>query len=103
MVLSAAGPLAHVRGFKLSDNLVDGRGIALDWMADRLAPQGSKAFPVASKIHLRDRNLFPLDVTPDINFGPIEQRLHPHVFAFARAGRELPPELGRLIFVIPFK
>src|SRR2546425_1010616 len=45
----------------------------------------------------------PLDVAPDIDFGPIKQRLHTDVLAFGRVGYELSPEFRRFSFVIPFK
>ncbi len=52
---------------------------------------------------MRDRNILALDVTPDVDLGPVEQRLHPYVLAFRRIGRELSPKFRRLIFVIPLE
>src|SRR5205823_12184397 len=67
------------------------------------ATKRAESFPVSREIHFGNLDVLALDISPDIHFSPIEQRLHAHVFALARAGDELSPELRRLIFVIPFK
>src|SRR5260370_13887074 len=103
MILSAAGTLTNSCRFKLGNDLVDVRSVALDRMRDRAATQRTEPFPVSREIHLRDRNILTLDVAPDIHFGPIEQWLDANVLAFGRAGCELSPEFRRLVFVIPFE
>ena len=103
MVLRATSALGRFRRFKLGNDLVDRGGGAFDRVRDGTAAEGAETFPVSRKIHFRDRNVLPLDVTPDIHLGPVEQRLYAHVFAFCRCGDELAPELRRLIFVIPFE
>src|SRR5260370_17682209 len=103
MILSAAGTLTNSCRFKLGNDLVDVRSVALDRMRDRAATQRTEPFPVSREIHLRDRNILTLDVAPDIDFGPIEQWLDANVLAFGRAGCELSPEFRRLVFVIPFE
>ena len=66
-------------------------------------PSERVAFPVPREIHLRNRNLVFLDVAPDVDLGPVEQRLNAHVLArFDRRG-ELPPELRRLVLVLPLE
>lgn len=44
-----------------------------------------------------------MDVAPDIDFGPIEQRLHTNMLALYAGRRELAPKFGRLILVVPFE
>src|SRR5205823_11341671 len=103
MVLRAPGALGCPRGLQLGDNFVDCRRCACDRMRDGAAPERTKPFSISRQIHFWNRNVFTLDVAPDVNFGPIEQWLHPNVLALRRSGRELSPELRRLIFIIPFE
>src|SRR5206468_11067640 len=72
-------------------------------MRDRTAAERTKTFPGSGEIHVRNRNLFSLDVPPDIHLGPIEQRLYEEMFAFCSCGYKLAPEFRRLILVFPFK
>src|SRR5580704_6136454 len=97
MVLRAAGALGCLCRFKFGDDLVDRGCVAFDRMCDRTATERTKTFPVSGEIHVRDRNLFPLDVPPDIHLGPIKQWLYAHMFALLRCGYELAPELRGLI------
>ena len=43
----------------------------------------------------------PLDVLPDVQLGPVEQRMDAHVRPRREVGLELVPELGRLIAHAP--
>src|SRR5438477_10960106 len=103
IILRAPSALRCPRGLQLGDNFVDCRRCARDRMRDGAAPERTKPFSAPREIHLRNRNVFTLDVAPDVNFGPIEQWLHPNVLALRRSGRELSPEFRRLIFIIPFE
>src|SRR3954465_3460324 len=47
------------------------------------------------------RDLLPLDVLPDVELGPIEQRVNPDVGPRRELGLVLVPELRRLIAHIP--
>src|SRR6187431_116025 len=49
--------------------------------------------------HRRDR--LALDVLPDVQLGPVEQRVDTHVRAGREVGLELIPELGRLVADVP--
>src|SRR6266567_5141690 len=103
IVLGAASALARARSLQFGNNFVDCRRRAYDWVRDGAASEGAKPFSAPREIHLRNRDVFALDVTPDINLSPVEERLHANVFAFCRGGRELSPEFRRLIFIIPFE
>src|SRR3981081_163554 len=103
MILRTPRAFARLGFLQLRNNLVDVVRFAINRMCDWAAPKGTKSFPFLREIHFWNRNFLPLDVAPDIDFGPIEQWLHAHVFAFGRAGGELSPKLRRLIFVFPFK
>src|SRR4030095_2228805 len=103
MILRAAGALARARGLQFGDNFVDCRCRAFNWMRDWAAAEGTESFSVSRKIHCRNRYIFALDVTPDINLGPIEQRLHTNVLAFCRSSRKLSPKFRWLIFIVPFE
>src|SRR5438046_2495105 len=103
IILRAPSALRCPRGLQLGDNFVDCRRCARDRMRDGAAPERTKPFSAPREIHFWNRNVFTLDVAPDVNFGPIEQWLHPNVLALRRSGRELSPEFWRLIFIIPFE
>src|SRR6266516_739280 len=103
MVLRATGALGRFCRFEFGDDLVDCRCVAFDPMCDRTATERTKTFPISGEIHVRDRNLFPLDVPPDIHLGPVKQRLYAHMFALCSCSYELAPEFRGLILVIPFK
>ena len=47
------------------------------------------------------RDVLALDVLPDVQLGPVEQRVDAHVRARREVGLELVPELGRLIADVP--
>src|SRR5438477_10171021 len=103
IILRAPSALRCSRGLQLSDNFVDCRRCARDRVCDGAAPERTKPFSASREIHFWNRDVFALNVAPDVNFGPIEQWLHPNVLALRRSGRELPPEFRRLIFIIPFE
>src|ERR1039458_9561724 len=103
MVLGATGSLARARGFKFRHDFIDRCRIASDRLCDWTTTERTKALTISREIHFWNGNALALDVAPDIDFGPIEQRLDADMFAFCGRGRELPPEFRRLIFVIPFE
>src|SRR6266700_3755534 len=103
MILCATCALGCFRRFELGNDFVNCGGSALDWTRNWAAAKRTESFSISGKIHFGDRDVFPLDVPPNIHLGPIEQRLHANMFAFRGSRYELAPEFGRLIFVIPFK
>src|SRR4030095_12077775 len=103
IVLGSAGTLGRFCRFEFGNNFVDCRCRARDWMCNGATAERTKPFSISCKIHLWDRNLLPLDVAPNIDLGPIEQRLHTNMLAFCTRRRELAPKFGRLIFVVPLE
>src|SRR5919204_2575636 len=103
MILRAADTLGCFRRFEFRNDLVNCGCRAVNRVSDWAAAKRAKTFPVSRKIHFWDRNVFSLDVAPNIHLGPVEQWLHADMFAFRGSGYELAPEFGRLILVIPFE
>src|SRR5205809_744478 len=103
IILRAPSALRCPRGLQLGDNFVDCRRYARDRVRDRAAPERTKPFSAPREIHFWNRDVFALNVAPDVHLGPIKQRLHPNVLALCRSRRELTPEFRRLIFIIPFE
>ena len=53
------------------------------------------------EVERHDGNLLALDVFPDVELGPVEQRMDAHVRARRELGLVLVPELGRLLGDVP--
>src|SRR5436305_3475727 len=104
-VLEAAGTLGDIlerAAADLDDDLVDVLGGALDGGLARAAAQAAVAGAAALVVVERDGgDVLALDVLPDVELGPVEQGMHPHVGAGGEVGLELVPELGRLIAHVP--
>src|SRR5438552_13044399 len=103
MILSAAGALTRARGFQFSDDGVNGACVARDGFGNWTAAERAIALAIFRKIHFWNGNVFALDVAPNVNLGPIQQRLHPHVLAIGGRSSKLPPEFWGLILVVPFE
>ena len=54
-----------------------------------------------SKYRLDHRDVLPLDVLPDVQLRPVQQRVNPHVRAGGEVGLELVPQLRRLVRHVP--
>src|SRR5436190_22684481 len=102
MVLRATCALSCLRCFELSNDFVDRGRSAFDRLRDGAATERTKTLPVSRKIHLRDWNVFPLDIPPDIDLSSIEKGLYTNVFAFCRSRYELAPVFWPLMIVVPF-
>src|SRR5437899_12861566 len=101
MILRATGALGCFCRFELGNDFVDCGGAAFNRMRNWTAAERAETFPIPREIHFRNGNVLALDIAPDIDFGPIQQRLHADVFAFFCWRYELAPEFRRLILVIP--
>src|SRR5204862_3618314 len=101
VVLGAASPLTCASGFELGYDFLHGRRVAHYRIRNGMTPQGAEALSVPDKVKIRDGDFLTLDVAPDIDLGPIEQWLHPHMFARGVGGDELSQKLRWLILVIP--
>src|SRR5437762_3039698 len=76
VILGAAGALTRARGFQFSDDGVNGVCVARDGFANWTAAERAIALAIFRKIHFWNGNVFALDVAPNVNLGPIQQRLH---------------------------
>src|SRR5476649_2665560 len=56
---------------------------------------------IFGKVQINDRDILTLDVLPDIQLGPMQNRMHADVGVGAEIGLELTPEFRRLILEIP--
>ena len=66
------------------------------------APQRAIAVPGAVvKVQRNDRDFLALDVLPDVQFRPVQERVNPDVRARREVGLELVPEFRRLIRGVP--
>src|SRR4051812_17659894 len=69
-----------------------------------MAAQGTKALAGTLVVIERDRgDLLPTDVLPDVELGPVEQRMNSQVCPRSKLGLELVPELRRLVADIPVR
>src|SRR6187549_3264477 len=100
-VLHAPGPLRDIlerSALQFGDDVVDVLRRALDRPLARAAAEAAIARPVALVVVQRHgRDVLALDVLPDVELGPIEQRVDAQVRARREVGLELVPELRRLI------
>ena len=53
------------------------------------------------KIHGHDRDIFQVDVLPDVQLGPVRERKHTDAFVLVHAAVEQIPELGPLVLGVP--
>src|SRR4030095_9409621 len=104
-VLGTAGPFGDVGklpGPQLFNDLLRRPRLRLDGVRARITAQRSVTLTRALVVVQRHgRNRFAIDVLPDVEFGPIQQRVNPNVRAGRKFGLVLIPELGRLIGDIP--
>src|SRR5262249_37162931 len=59
------------------------------------------ALAVAREIERDDRDPLAPRIGPDVDLGPMQDRMHPQMRAGPQAGIELVPELGRLAAHVP--
>src|SRR5689334_22947035 len=105
LVLRTPRPLGDVReatALQLDDDLLDVLRVRHDRLRARPAAERAiaLAFPLVV-VQAHRRNALALDVFPDVELRPIEQRVNTHVRARRELRRVLVPELGRLIGDVP--
>src|SRR3990167_8417503 len=87
---------------QLIDDLVDRLRGRLDGRGAGCATEAPVASAIALvEIQIHEGNIFVLDVLPDIDLRPIQQRMDADMGAGRESRLELIPEFGRLIAEIP--
>src|SRR5512135_18530 len=101
VVHGAARALGLAGRLELGDDLRDGACGRAHGEGDVLLAERAKALAVAREIERHHRHALALDVAPDVDLGPVQQRMDADVAARRRIGVELVPELRRLLPEIP--
>src|SRR5690606_32912412 len=83
------------------DDLVDRRRPARDRRRAGSAAERAVALAVPGEIEIDDGNALALDIAPDVELGPMQQRMDAHAGAGRHFGPVLVPELGRLVADVP--
>src|SRR5256885_13132179 len=104
-ILRAARTFRDVRelaGPQLDDDFADVLRGGGDGRRAWVAAERAIAFPASVVVVERDgRDRFAFDVLPDVELGPVEQRMHADVGPRREVGLVLIPELGRLLLDLP--
>src|SRR3546814_13577466 len=66
-----------------------------------LAERAEALALAVGEIQRHDRDALALDVAPDVDLGPVQQRMDAHVHAGRQVGGEMVPQPGRLVAEIP--
>lgn len=59
--------------FKFLDDFANARGIGRNRLRDANFTQRAEALAISSKVKRNQRNIFALDIAPDVKFGPMQQ------------------------------
>src|SRR6266853_1216975 len=103
LVLGAAGALAGLGVAEFFDDLADVPGVGFDREGAGMATDAPIPLPVAvGEIERDDRDILPLDIFPDVQLRPVQERMDADVGAFLEIGLKLVPKLGWLVFDVPF-
>ena len=96
------GNVGELAGAKLIDDVCGTAGGGFDGASTRGTPQRpiAPAFPLIV-VHRHCGDLLPVDIFPDVQLRPIEQRVDPDVGARGEICLELVPEFGRLVAYVP--
>ena len=86
------------------DDFADGFRSRLDGEGAGRAAQAAVPLPFAvGEIERNHGDLLSLDVFPDVQLRPVQQRVDANVRAFFEIGLELVPQLRRLVAEIPIR
>ena len=105
--LSWARPLRSAMLLNLplrSSSMISATFVAADSHRRRAGPAAQRAVAHALavvEVERGDGDVLALDVLPDVELGPVEQRVHAHVRAGREVGLEVAPQLGRLVVDVP--
>src|SRR5262249_43051045 len=101
VVHRAAGALWNLRRFEFRDDVIDGGCVRLHRKGDVGIAKRSVALSVAREIKRDDRDVLAARVGPDVELGPMQDRMDPKMGTRRRRSVEMVPELRRLIAHVP--
>jgi hypothetical protein len=101
VVHGPAAALGDPGGRQLLDDLVEGGGVARDGGGDVLVAERAVALAVPGEVQVDHGDVLAADVAPDVELGPVQERVDPDVGAGREAGHVLVPELRRLVLEVP--
>src|SRR5690606_12891856 len=87
---------------QLRDDLVYRRGRTVYRKGNVVVAQRAITLAIAGEVELDHGNAFTADVPPDVQLGPMQERMHAQVGARRQVGVEVIPELRRLVSEVPF-
>src|ERR1051326_3416624 len=103
LILRPAGALRGFGYAEFFNDFADATGIGFDWESAGSAAEAAVAFVFAiGEVKRNDRDIFAFDVFPDIQLGPMQQRMNADVRSLLEISLELVPQLRRLVFDVPF-
>src|SRR5262249_13045262 len=97
----AGGAVWKVRGLEFRDDVIDGGCVRLHRKGDVGIAKRSVALSVAREIKRDDRDVLAARVGPDVELGPMQDRMDPKMRTRRRRSVEMVPELRRLIAHVP--
>src|ERR1700680_2914392 len=71
-----AGTLGRARHLELGDDLFEGPGGAFDRHRNVLFSERPVTFTISRQVKGNERNVLSLVVAPDVDFGPMQQRMN---------------------------
>src|SRR5579872_1446832 len=102
LVLSSPRPLAGTSMPQLFNDFRHSSRRRLDWKRAGGAAEAAIAFSLAVvKIERNHGDFLAVDVFPNVQLRPMQQRVNADVGALFKISFELVPKLGRLIFDVP--
>src|ERR1035438_10156996 len=103
LILRPARPLRHPRPAQFFHDLVHRARLRLDRERARVTPDAPVTLPLlVGEVERDDGHALTLDVLPDVQLGPVQQRMNPDVCSGLEVRLELIPQFRRLILDVPF-
>src|SRR6266446_5343266 len=103
LVLRASGALGDGGALELGNNIVDAGGRTRHGAGAGRAAERAIAPPVAREIEIDHRDRLAPHIAPDVELGPMQQRVDAEMDAGRELGVEMVPELRRLVAEIPLR
>src|ERR1017187_3355886 len=102
LILRPARPLRHPRPAQFFHDLVHRARLRLDRERAWITPDAPVTLPLlVREVERDDGHALTLDVLPDVQLGPVQQRMNPDVGPGLEVRLELIPQLRRLVLHVP--